>query len=163
MARKMIRDTFCATHGQDPCKRLAQSHSSRNPLKKPKSIVNVGYGIGGSSKYLSRKIGAKCYGVTMSHVQVDKAHVLAAAQGLANMLLRLVVDAMRQTVTNMIGTLPPQVFAVTLTTVAENLAQLMYSVLMTGYMFRNAQYRFELQQSLEQVALPVSEEKKECK
>ncbi|KAK9062933.1 hypothetical protein SSX86_020124 [Deinandra increscens subsp. villosa] len=65
-----------------------------------------------------------------------------------------VVDAMRQTVTNMMGTLPPQFFAVTVTTVAENLAQLMYSVLMTGYMFRNAQYRLELQQSLEQVALP---------
>lgn len=45
--------------------------------------------------------------------------------------------------------------------VAENLAQLMYSVLMTGYMFRNAQYRLELQQSLEQVALPdTSQERK---
>lgn len=44
--------------------------------------------------------------------------------------------------------------------VAENLAQLMYSVLMTGYMFRNAQYRLELQQSLEQVALPEPQEKK---
>ncbi|XP_010430466.1 PREDICTED: uncharacterized protein LOC104714715 isoform X3 [Camelina sativa] len=65
-----------------------------------------------------------------------------------------VVEAMRQTVTNMIGTLPPQFFAVTVTSVAENLAQLMMSVLMTGYMFRNAQYRLELQQSLEQVALP---------
>uniref|UniRef100_A0A453Q8H3 Uncharacterized protein n=1 Tax=Aegilops tauschii subsp. strangulata TaxID=200361 RepID=A0A453Q8H3_AEGTS len=43
-----------------------------------------------------------------------------------------VVDAMRHTVTNMIGTLPPQFFAVTVTTVAENLAQLMYSVLITG-------------------------------
>lgn len=30
----------------------------------------------------------------------------------------------------------------------------MYSVMMTGYMFKNAQYRLELQQSLEQVALP---------
>lgn len=38
--------------------------------------------------------------------------------------------------------------------VAENLAQLMYSVMMTGYMFRNAQYRMELQQSLAQAALP---------
>lgn len=73
-----------------------------------------------------------------------------------------VVDAMRQTVTNMIGTLPPQFFAVTVTTVAENLAQLMYSVLMTGYMFRNAQYRLELQQSLEQVALPEPEEIKDA-
>ncbi|KAH7567018.1 hypothetical protein ACOSP7_011287 [Xanthoceras sorbifolium] len=72
-----------------------------------------------------------------------------------------VVDAMRQTVTNMIGTLPPQFFAVTVTTVAENLAQLMYSVLMTGYMFKNAQYRLELQQSLEQVALLDTQEQKE--
>ncbi|KAL6591271.1 hypothetical protein ACP70R_049774 [Stipagrostis hirtigluma subsp. patula] len=72
-----------------------------------------------------------------------------------------VVEAMRQTVTNMIGTLPPQFFAVTVTTVAENLAQLMYSVLMTGYMFRNAQYRLELQQSLEQIALPEPKEEKE--
>ena len=36
----------------------------------------------------------------------------------------------------------------------------MYSVMMTGYMFKNAQYRLELQQSLEQVALPEVEEKK---
>ncbi|KAJ6931682.1 hypothetical protein NC652_015003 [Populus alba x Populus x berolinensis] len=71
-----------------------------------------------------------------------------------------VVDAMRQTVTNMIGTLPPQFFAVTITTVAENLAQLMYSVMMTGYMFKNAQHRLELQQSLEQVALPDAQEEK---
>ncbi|KHN20119.1 hypothetical protein glysoja_014697 [Glycine soja] len=73
-----------------------------------------------------------------------------------------VVDAMRQTVTNMIGTLPPQFFAVTITTVAENLAQLMYSIMMTGYMFKNAQYRLELQESLEQVvALPDVQDKKD--
>ncbi|XP_023002028.1 uncharacterized protein LOC111496035 [Cucurbita maxima] len=72
-----------------------------------------------------------------------------------------VVDAMRQTVTNMIGTLPPQFFAVTVTTVAENLAQLMYSVMMTGYMFKNAQNRLELQQSLEQVALPEPKDEKD--
>lgn len=36
--------------------------------------------------------------------------------------------------------------------VAENLAQLMYSVMMTGYMFRNAQFRLDLQQSI--AALP---------
>jgi hypothetical protein len=44
--------------------------------------------------------------------------------------------------------------------VAENLAQLMYSVMMTGYMFKNAQHRLELQQSLEQVALPDAQEEK---
>ncbi|KAM1133024.1 hypothetical protein ACFX15_041600 [Malus domestica] len=74
-----------------------------------------------------------------------------------------VVDAMRQTVTNMIGTLPPQFFAVTVTTVAENLAQLMYSIMMTGYMFQNAQYRLELQQGLEQpAALPDVQDTKDA-
>lgn len=62
------------------------------------------------------------------------------------------MDAMRQTVTNMLGTLPAQFFEVTVTTVGENLAQLMYSVMMTGYMFRNAQYRMELGSSM--AALP---------
>lgn len=61
---------------------------------------------------------------------------------------------MRQTVTNMLGTLPPQFFEVTISTVGENLAQLMYSVLMTGYMFRNAYYRMELAQTLNLQALP---------
>lgn len=32
--------------------------------------------------------------------------------------------------------------------------------MMTGYMFKNAQYRLELQQSLEQVALPDAQDTK---
>ena len=43
-----------------------------------------------------------------------------------------VVDAMRTTISNMVGVLPPQHFDVTVSTVGENLAQLMFSVLMTG-------------------------------
>ncbi len=41
-----------------------------------------------------------------------------------------VVATMRQTVHNMIGHLPPQFFRVTVASSAENIAQLMYSVLM---------------------------------
>jgi len=63
-----------------------------------------------------------------------------------------VVTAMKETVTNMLGTLPPQFFDVRISAAGENLAQLMYSVMMTGYMFRNAQYRLELQQTM--MALP---------
>lgn len=59
-----------------------------------------------------------------------------------------VVAAMRNTITNMLGTLPPQFFTVTISTVGENMSQLMFSVLMTGYMFRNAQYRLELGNAL---------------
>jgi hypothetical protein len=59
-----------------------------------------------------------------------------------------VVRAMQETVKNLVGTLPPQFFTVKISTMGDNLAQLMSSVLLTGYMFRNAQYRMELRGSL---------------
>ena len=57
--------------------------------------------------------------------------------------------AIRQTVNNLIGTLPPQYFEITISSREENLAQLMYSVLMTGYMFCNAFHRLELSKRLD--------------
>ncbi|EFN52979.1 hypothetical protein CHLNCDRAFT_137390 [Chlorella variabilis] len=59
-----------------------------------------------------------------------------------------VIIAMRQTITSMLGTLPPQFFRVVISTEAENLAQLMYSVLMSGYMFANAWTRLSLTRSM---------------
>ena len=59
-------------------------------------------------------------------------------------LLQQVVDAMRTTVTNLLGTLPPSYFHTQTTANAEDMAQMMYSIMMTGYMYRNGQYRMEL-------------------
>ncbi|KAJ9540151.1 hypothetical protein OSB04_026657 [Centaurea solstitialis] len=65
-------------------------------VKKPRSIVDVGCGIGGSSRYLSRKYGAECYGITLSPVQAERGQSLAAAQGLANKVSFQVADALNQ-------------------------------------------------------------------
>ncbi len=62
--------------------------------------------------------------------------------------LRAALPCLLQTVSNILGTLPPQFFRVTISTAGENLAQLMYSVCLTGYMFRNAWLRLELKKSL---------------
>ncbi|GMH33265.1 hypothetical protein BSKO_01099 [Bryopsis sp. KO-2023] len=67
-----------------------------------------------------------------------------------------VIEAMRHTITNMLGSLPPQFFDVRISTMGENLSQLMYSVMMTGYMFKNAQYRLDLTRNLG--ALPAPED-----
>lgn len=48
----------------------------------PRQIVDVGCGIGGSSRYLAGKYGARCQGITLSPVQAQRAQALAAAQGL---------------------------------------------------------------------------------
>ena len=51
-------------------------------------------------------------------------------------------------VSNQLGSLPAQYFRVTVSSTAESLAQLMYSVLLTGYLFRNAFYRMQLRNAL---------------
>ncbi|XP_077238288.1 gamma-tocopherol methyltransferase [Tasmannia lanceolata] len=64
--------------------------------KVPKSIVDVGCGIGGSSRYLARKYGAKCQGITLSPVQAQRAGALAASEGLADKVSFQVADALNQ-------------------------------------------------------------------
>lgn len=62
---------------------------------------------------------------------------------------KMSIVAIRQTVGNLIGTLPAEYFEIRISSREENLMQLMYSVLMTGYMFCNAHHRLELAKRLE--------------
>ncbi|CAJ1934119.1 unnamed protein product [Sphenostylis stenocarpa] len=69
---------------------------SEERTKWPKSIVDVGCGIGGSSRYLAKKFGANSVGITLSPVQVQRANDLAATQGLADKVSFQVADALEQ-------------------------------------------------------------------
>ncbi|XP_043695780.1 probable tocopherol O-methyltransferase, chloroplastic [Telopea speciosissima] len=69
---------------------------SEDPVKRPMTIVDVGCGIGGSSRYLARKYGAKCQGITLSPVQAQRAHSLALDCGLADRVSFQVADALNQ-------------------------------------------------------------------
>ena len=60
-----------------------------------------------------------------------------------------VQQAVRQTVVSLLGNLPPHVYDVNVMSTGQNVASLMYSMQMTGYMFRNAEYRRSLLSSLE--------------
>ena len=48
----------------------------------------------------------------------------------------------------LLGNLPPQLYDTSIASTGQNVASLMYSMQMTGYMFRNAEYRRSLMQSL---------------
>lgn len=65
-------------------------------MQKPKSIVDVGCGIGGSSRYLARKYGATSHGITLSPVQAKRAQELAAAQGLDDKACNFVVNSIKK-------------------------------------------------------------------
>ncbi|KAG5118087.1 hypothetical protein JHK82_032507 [Glycine max] len=69
---------------------------SEERSKWPKSIVDVGCGIGGSSRYLAKKFGATSVGITLSPVQAQRANALAAAQGLDDKVSFEVADALKQ-------------------------------------------------------------------
>ena len=47
-------------------------------------VLDVGCGIGGSSRHLARKYGATTTGITLSPVQAKRGQALAAEQGLGD-------------------------------------------------------------------------------
>jgi tocopherol O-methyltransferase len=58
-------------------------------------IVDVGCGIGGSSRHLARKyVGAKCQGITLSPYQAKRGNELAMEQGVQNACTFQVADAL---------------------------------------------------------------------
>ncbi|MQM16759.1 hypothetical protein Taro_049722, partial [Colocasia esculenta] len=69
---------------------------SDDPQRRPKNILDVGCGIGGSSRYLVKRYGAKCTAFTISPKEVERAKALTAAEGLADKVSYLVADAHQQ-------------------------------------------------------------------
>ncbi|RRT80097.1 hypothetical protein B296_00020685 [Ensete ventricosum] len=76
--------------------RAGHVESADDPSKNPKKVVDVGCGIGGSSRYLSKKFEAQCEGITLSPVQAQRAHNLAVVEGLADRVTFQVADALEQ-------------------------------------------------------------------
>jgi len=61
-----------------------------------------------------------------------------------------VQQAVRQTVVSLLGNLPAHLYETSVMSTGQNVASLMYSMQMTGYMFRNAEYRRSLMLSLDE-------------
>ena len=59
-----------------------------------------------------------------------------------------VQQAVRATVISLLGNLPPHMYDTSIASTGQNVASLMYSMQMTGYMFRSAEYRRSLMESL---------------
>ncbi|KAI5665084.1 hypothetical protein M9H77_24407 [Catharanthus roseus] len=68
--------------------------STDDPAKKPRNLLDVGCGLGGTCLYLAKKYDIKCTGITISPEQVKCAEDLAAAQGLENKVSFDVGDAL---------------------------------------------------------------------
>lgn len=53
-------------------------------VKSAKNVVDVGCGIGGSSRHIARKYNCKAQGITLSPYQANRGNELAKEQGLAD-------------------------------------------------------------------------------
>ncbi len=58
-----------------------------------RAMLDVGCGIGGSSRHVARRFGASARGVTLSPVQVERANALTSQSGLAEVSFQ-VADAL---------------------------------------------------------------------
>ncbi|GAB4821332.1 hypothetical protein N2152v2_008378 [Parachlorella kessleri] len=65
-------------------------------VAKVDKMVDVGCGIGGSSRYLARKFGCSSRGITLSPVQAQRAQQLTEEAGLADRVSFQVADALHQ-------------------------------------------------------------------
>lgn len=61
-------------------------------------------------------------------------------------------DAVRTTVLGLLGSLPRHAFETTAIATGDALANLMFQLQMTGYMFKNAEYRLSLKSSMSSAA-----------
>jgi len=83
----------------------------------------------------------------VDHIQNITAPELI--KGFAETAPAEVQQAVRATVVSLLGNLPPHLYDVNVMSTGQNVASLMYSMQMTGYMFRNAEYRRSLLESLD--------------
>lgn len=60
------------------------------------SMVDVGCGIGGSSRYIAKKLGCRADGITLSPVQAQRANELCGPAGLSDQCTFQVGDALAQ-------------------------------------------------------------------
>lgn len=65
-------------------------------VDKVDKMVDVGCGIGGSSRHLSRKYGCSAQGITLSPVQAQRAQQISASEGFGDRLSFQVADALQQ-------------------------------------------------------------------
>jgi len=61
----------------------------------PKNVLDVGCGIGGSSRHIARKYGGAGVGITLSPVQAGRANALSQVQGFGDRLEFQVADALQ--------------------------------------------------------------------
>jgi tocopherol O-methyltransferase len=59
-------------------------------------MVDIGCGVGGSSRHISRKFGCSAQGITLSPVQAARANELSQRQGLGDQCSFQVADALQQ-------------------------------------------------------------------
>ena len=65
------------------------------PKSRPLRILDVGCGIGGSTRHMAREYGMVGEGIPLSPVQAARANALTADQGLAGALVFSVADALQ--------------------------------------------------------------------
>ena len=65
-------------------------------VERPTNMLDVGCGIGGSSRHIARKYGCRSTGITLSPVQAARAGEISARAGLGDRVSFRVADALAQ-------------------------------------------------------------------
>ncbi|BBN03248.1 hypothetical protein MPTK1_2g22010 [Marchantia polymorpha subsp. ruderalis] len=136
---------------------LASSHGRRERLN---GLVCLIRGVNGASREGADSENASNYNLSTKLDPLKKKDVsvlLSIIQEIEPLDISLIskdvspdsTDAMKRTISGMLGLLPSDQFQVTVEAPREPLARLLVSSMMTGYTLRNGEYRLCLKRSLE--------------
>ncbi|KAL3161361.1 hypothetical protein ABBQ32_010256 [Trebouxia sp. C0010 RCD-2024] len=134
-------------------KRLWQAERQRHRSGfRSKTGRNLCYSVTAAGSAGSNRDGSGATVQELDRRRFLLRHVQDAEPGIMQEFVDLgpphVVDAMRQTIANYLGGLPPPFFTVEISAKGEDLAQLMYTMMVTGYVFRNVQYKLDLRTNM---------------
>jgi hypothetical protein len=87
--------------------------------------------------------------------EMSETDVMDLVQEFAATAPKPVQFAVTATVASLLGKLPDQIMEQEITTTGKALGSLLFNMQMTGYMFRNAEYRRSLMQSMKKASLPA--------
>jgi len=129
---------------QQPCCRTAARRARfASPPRASLFDRQQGVSQAGEASALAKKTNS--YYEAMQNISAPEL-----ISGFADSAPAEVQQAVRSTVVSLLGNLPPHVFDTSVASTGQNIASLMYSMQMTGYMFRNAEYRRSLMESLKE-------------
>ena len=143
--RRPAREAYTLPIARPPAVAVARSSAIRAQA----DFANDGEELDVNWDEEAKKLGDLAKPMNQYYKELSSLEMTELVKEFAKTAPAEVQFAVKTTVASLLGQMPPAVGETSITTTGKNLATLMFNMQMTGYMFRNAEYRKSLVKSMD--------------